>query len=88
MKIFESIEILRKLRLKGSNLKIFVHDYYNPHSIYMCQKYVIVTPYCTSSGKRDDLLYRYSYTDDRYYFRRLRDDIFQLVKYESKQFSI
>lgn len=74
-KLSETLGMLRPLRTASTQLTIFGHFLFNPHSVFLADRYVIVTPYFHSRGRRTVPAYRFDDRGPECFFREIQDDM-------------
>jgi hypothetical protein len=74
-KIHETVEMIQRLCLPSSKVKVYGHYLFNPHSLFSADSFVLVTPYFHSHVRRTVPLLRFDDRSDGCYFRETRDDL-------------
>ncbi len=88
-KIDEFLESIARINRKSSRkINVFVHKLYNPHSIFLGDEEVIITPYLTSTGRNTVPLYLYKNTGNYSYFRRVKSDVENLMRQGDVTYSV
>jgi len=75
MKIDETLRLLSSLMVEGTNLKVFGHMLFNPHTLYMCESFAVVTPYFHARARRSTPAIRYDDTSHLSLYRELQADL-------------
>jgi hypothetical protein len=81
-KITETVSMIRQMCPANANVQVFGHHLHNPHSSYLGDREVLVTPYFHSRVRRTVPLYRFEDTSDGCFFRAARAD-FESLKLDS-----
>lgn len=81
-KIAEAVQILNSEKLENTQLQIYGHHLFNPHSVYLTEKYAITTGYYFVLGRRIVPLYKYGPTNlsGDCFFNIVREDILALIE--------
>jgi hypothetical protein len=78
-KVAESVAMLNQLKAEGTQLRILGHHLFNPHSVFLGDRYVIISPYFHSRGRRTVPAYRFKNRDADCYYREIAADIQSLL---------
>lgn len=80
-KVRQTVQILCTLAKKETDLKILVHDFYNPQTVFLGDDVAVVTPYFTAPGRKPIPAFIFRNTGDASHFSLLRQDALELVKH-------
>lgn len=75
MKIAETVSLLNTLKTPSTKLKILGHNLLNPHSAYLADNYLVMTPYFFSRARSIPPLFKFQDIGGECYFRRSVEDI-------------
>ena len=78
-KIAETVQMLRDLRKQDSQLKIYGHQLYNPHSTFVGDNIAVVTLYMTARGRTNVPAFTFKDTGDKSFVRKLKSDLQDLL---------
>lgn len=75
MKLDETLRVLATLTTPSTELEIFGHFLYNPHTIFLCDSFALVTPYFHSRTRRASPIFKYEDTSPTALYLEIRSDI-------------
>lgn len=75
MKLDETLRVLATLITPTTDLHVFGHMLYNPHTIYVCESFALVTPYYHSRTRRSAPVFKYEDTSPTSLYAELKADI-------------
>jgi len=75
MKIAETVRLLNGTKSENTKLKILGHDLFSPHSAYLGDSYLVMTPYFFSRARSIPPLFKLQDVGGDCYFRRSLEDI-------------
>jgi hypothetical protein len=78
-KVAETIKMLKQLKETDTNLRIHGHHLFNPHSVFLGEDYVIVSPYFHSRGRRTVPAYRFRRQEAECYYKEIAADVQALL---------
>lgn len=74
-KLNETLTMLADLSTPEAKIEVFVHNLFNPQSVFMGDSSVVITPYFHSRTRRTVPALRFQDTGEACFFRELRDDL-------------
>ena len=82
-KIAEAVRILNSERRDDTQLRIYGHYFFNPHSVYLTEHYALTTGYYYVLGRRVVPLYKYgpNQSEGDCFYNILREDIEALIEH-------
>jgi hypothetical protein len=80
-KILDTIRELRSIeKAEGHDLKIMGHFFFNVHSLFITEEYLIMTPYYISPGRNTVAAYFFEKRGQSSQYQRIYNDIQQLIR--------
>jgi hypothetical protein len=78
-KLAETLLMLSQLKAPHSDLQVFGHFLFNPHSVFLGDSYIVITPYFHGRGRRSVPHLRFDDKAGDCYFKQSREDIDTLL---------
>ena len=77
-KLAETVLMLNQLREQGTQLEILGHHLFNPHSVFLGDQYVVLTPYFHSRGRRIVPAYKFENREGDSFYKEIKNDLLAL----------